>query len=135
MILWLRLKSPDIGVQLEPTFGVWFSLHVSLLNSGDMVGVFIAFATVVAERLCFYRCLSVQGDGGGVLPSGRHLLSLSRHPLGKHPPEQAPPGRSPWANPPGTDTSWANTPLADTPPPKIATAVDSTGMHSCCNYK
>ena len=83
---------------------------------------FLPSATVVAERLCFHRCLSST--------------------VGKCTP--------PWQpDPPGRQTpSWADTPWqADTPPlkadplptgrtpsPKMATTADGThptGMHSC----
>ena len=72
---------------------------------------FLPSATVVAERLCFYRCLSVH-RGGGVHPLG--IPHWADTPLGRHP--------HPWA---------------DTPPPEMATAADGrhhTGMHSCFNW-
>ena len=42
-------------------------------------------ATLVAERLCFHRCVSVHGRGGG----GVH--PMSRHPPGKAPSRQTAP--------------------------------------------
>ena len=46
---------------------------------------FLPSATVVAERLCFHRCLSVHRGGGVHTPLGRH--PLGRHtPPGRHPP-------------------------------------------------
>ena len=63
-------------------------------------------ATIVAERQCFHKRLSVP-------PLSRH--PLGRHPhLGRHCPGQTPP--------------------TDTPPPESATAAGGThptGMHSC----
>ena len=47
-------------------------LHTILYN------LFLSSATVVAERLCFYRCLSVHREGGVVHPLGRPPL-LGRH--------------------------------------------------------
>ena len=63
-------------------------------------------ATVVAERLCFHRCLSVHG--GRCTPPGRHPPpTLGRHPLGRHPRQTHLPRRH---------TSPADIPSADTPP-------------------
>ena len=44
-------------------------------------------ATVVAERLCFHRCLSVHG-GELYIPHGQTPHPPARHPLGRHPPGQ-----------------------------------------------
>ena len=69
--------------------------------------IFLPSTTVVAERLCFYRCLST---GGGLHPPGqtsprteppradplgRHPLPLMRHPPGRpsHPSRHPPPRR------------------------------------------
>ena len=59
-------------------------------------GKFLPSATVVAERLCSHRCLSVHG---GCTPSwqantplaGRHPPGRQIPPLGKHPPGRYPP--------------------------------------------
>ena len=65
-------------------------------------------ATVVAERLCFHRCLSVHRGRGSV---------LDRHPSGRQ--------TAPWAdNPPGRQTPPRQTP---SPP---ANGTHRTGMHS-----
>ena len=56
--------------------------------------ILLPSATVVAERLCFFRCLSVHGRGDVYIP-------------GQTPPRQT----SPWAY-----TPQAYTPQADTPP-------------------
>ena len=69
----------------------------------------ITVRNVVAERLCFHRCLSFCSQGGGV----------SQHALGQTPPFADPPSRHPQGRQP--------------PSPK-ATAADGkhpTGMHSC----
>ena len=75
----------------------------------------LPLATVVVERLCFYRCLSVHG--GGIHPPGRHPPEQT--PLGRHPPLGAL-GRHPWADPSGQ------------PPSEKATGMDGkhpVGMH------
>ena len=77
-------------------------------------------ATVVAERLCFHRRLSVHRGGGGVHPLGRHSA------LGRYPP-QTPPGQTP----PKAD------PLCPPPAPETATAADGTHpatFHSHCLF-
>ena len=77
--------------------------------------IFLPSAKVVAERLCFHRCLSVHGGEvytpwadkhppgrdtspdtpGQKLPMGRHP-QLGRHaPLGRRPPRQTPPRQTP----------------------------------------
>ena len=85
-------------------------------------------AKVVAERLCFHRCLSVHGGRGGVHPLSRPHSPLGRHPSTRHhtplarhhtltPPRPDP--TSPWAGPPSSGLT--------------ATAADGThptGMHS-----
>ena len=53
-------------------------------------------ATVVAERLCFHRCLSVHG--GRCKPPGRHPPGQADTTLGRHPlprPDTPWPGRHP----------------------------------------
>ena len=89
---------------------------------------YLLSATVVAERLCFYICLSVILLTGGVWAD----THLGRHPPGRHlshsrqSPRQTPLlGRHPL-----TDTA----PWADTPATETAAAADGThptGMHSC----
>ena len=53
--------------------------------------VLLPSATVVAERLCFHRCLSVHRRGGVHPWPGRHPPSL----LGRQKARQTPPGRRP----------------------------------------
>ena len=68
-------------------------------------------ATVVAERLCFHRCLSVHG--GRCTPPGRHPPPHSRQtPPGQTPPADTPPPQTP----PRQTLRQADTPpWADTP--------------------
>ena len=83
--------------------------------------VLLPSANEIAERLCFYTCLST---GRGCLakcmlgytpqqtpPLGRHLPG--RHPPGRHPP----PGQTPLLDRhhPGQTSPRADTPWADTP--------------------
>ena len=57
---------------------------------------FLPSATVVMERLCFHRCLFVQGGGGVYTPLQTDRHPPGRHSLGRHPPGQtSPPGRWP----------------------------------------
>ena len=83
-------------------------------------------ATVVAERLCLHRCLSVHG--GRCTPPGRHPPPHSRQtPPGQTPPADTPPLQTPprqtlrqadtppWADTPRQTPPWADTFQADTP--------------------
>ena len=53
--------------------------------------LYLPSATVVAERLCFHRCLSVhRGE--------MYITPRQTPPLGRHPPEQTPPRQTPAPN-------------------------------------
>ena len=122
MVAIVNLRSTCLEVLL--TLGSCSSLINVTLTMDTVhkriVRPFLSPATIVAERLCFYKHLSFCPSGSGV--SARHpTLNQGRHPPDQTqtPPGKTPPGRRP-SRPeadtpiPEADTPWADTPQADT---------------------
>ena len=135
------LISTDTNQDSYPFLLRYIVIHVTIDSrhalpspSNSFIGMhFLLSSTVVTERLCFHRCLSVHRRE--VYTHSRQTppkqIPLVRQPPGRHPLDRHPSRQTP---PPGQTPPSADTPRADILSPQTTNAVDSTNptrMHSC----